>query len=60
MRLGRLLELERLSAHLGGLDLGMSTIEFLDHLTTIFFDLVMPALSVWIITLLREILDHQK
>lgn len=32
----------------------MSTVEFIDHLTTIFADLVVPAIGVWIAYLLRS------
>lgn len=34
----------------------MSTVELLDHLATIFYDLVMPAIGLWVVYVLRQML----
>ena len=34
----------------------MTTVELIDHLAAIFFDLIMPAIGLWVVYVLRQLL----
>ena len=36
----------------------MTTVELIDHLATIFYDLVAPAIGLWIVHVLRQMLTR--